>query len=156
MIVPFRKCTIIARLSAAEGFTLVDFTKFSKPAAQPKPTDPRDIFRLRPAGDDVANDLWQGQAEALKDWYEKKPQNKLILLNTGAGKTYVGLLIAQSLVNQGKRNVLYLCSTIDLILQTEAEAKRLGLSVSLRAKSQFSTISLLKVGPFVLRPIMQL
>ena len=45
-------------------------------------------------------------------------QDVLITLNTGAGKTIVGLLIAQSLVNEKIENVIYVCSTIDLVFQT--------------------------------------
>ncbi len=118
---------------------MVDLTKFAKPATTSRPTDPREIFKRRPAGEGVANDLWQGQAETLREWHENPGKNSLVLLNTGAGKTYVGLLIAQSLVNQGKANVLYLCSTIDLVHQTEKEARRLGLTPTLRISGHFSS-----------------
>ena len=59
-------------------------------------------------------------------------------LNTGAGKTIVGLLIAQSLVNEAVDNVVYVCSTIDLVLQTANEAQRIGIDYTLRVKGAFS------------------
>tara|TARA_R110000868_G_scaffold101630_6_gene279786 strand:+ start:869 stop:3166 length:2298 start_codon:yes stop_codon:yes gene_type:complete len=47
-------------------------------------------------------------------------------------------LIAQSLLNQGRENVLYLCATIDLVLQTEKEADRLGIKCTTRIGKIFS------------------
>lgn len=49
------------------------------------------------------NDLWLGQGDALREWNEHRHKNDIaIVLNTGAGKTLIGLLIAQSLVNETK------------------------------------------------------
>ena len=62
----------------------------------------------------------------------------LITLNTGAGKSIVGLLIAQSLVNERGPKVVYVCATNDLIQQTEKEAKKLGLKFSVRMEGSFS------------------
>jgi replicative superfamily II helicase len=81
---------------------VIDFSKLPKAKAKQASAEPKEIFKQRPAGDLAANDLWQGQAQALEEWYASDALNTLINLNTGAGKTYVGLLIAQSLVNQGK------------------------------------------------------
>jgi replicative superfamily II helicase len=77
---------------------MIDFGTFKKPDVKARPTDPREIFKRRPSGEGAANDLWQGQAEALDKWYKAKADETLILLNTGAGKTIIGLLIAQSYV----------------------------------------------------------
>jgi replicative superfamily II helicase len=84
---------------------VIDFSSLRKPDQKNRPPDPREIFKRRPSGEGAANDLWQGQAEALSKWFEGKKANSLILLNTGAGKTIVGLLIAQSYVNQNVPNV---------------------------------------------------
>jgi hypothetical protein len=59
-------------------------------------------------------------------------------LNTGAGKTVIGNLIAQSLVNEGLQNVIYACGTIDLVKQTDKEAHRLGLEPTTRTYGAFS------------------
>ena len=50
-----------------------------------------------------------------------------VVLNTGAGKTLVGLLIAQSLVNETRRQVVYACSSIQLVEQTATKAEGYGL-----------------------------
>ncbi|HEX5507606.1 MAG TPA: DEAD/DEAH box helicase family protein [Pseudolabrys sp.] len=116
---------------------MIDFDNLKKPDRRTSPTDPREIFKRRPSGEGVANDLWRGQAEALEAWFNDQKDETLILLNTGAGKTIIGLLIAQSLVAQGTKNVVYVCSTIDLVRQTAAEALKLGISVTLRIGGQF-------------------
>ncbi|MEH2491404.1 DEAD/DEAH box helicase family protein [Bradyrhizobium sp. AZCC 2230] len=116
---------------------MIDFNNLRKPDARTTPTDPREIFKRRPSGEGVANDLWRGQAEALEGWFKDQKDETLILLNTGAGKTIIGLLIAQSLVAQGTKNVVYVCSTIDLIKQTAAEAAKLGIPVTIRAEGDF-------------------
>src|SRR6266403_942333 len=116
---------------------MIDFNNLKKPDARTRPTDPREIFKRRPSGEGVANDLWRGQAEALEGWFKDQKDETLILLNTGARKTIIGLLIAQSLVTQGTKNVVYVCSTIDLIKQTAAEAAKLGIPVTCRSGGQF-------------------
>jgi hypothetical protein len=116
---------------------MIDFNSLKKPDIKARPTDPREIFKRRPSGEGVANDLWRGQAEALEGWYKNPKDETLVLLNTGAGKTIIGLLIAQSLVNQGIQNVVYICSTIDLIRQTAVEAGKLGIPVTCRSGGQF-------------------
>lgn len=118
-----------------------DFTKFHGVSGTQatRPTDPESIFKLAPKRSDSFPDIWRGQADALRQWYTIKDQSDvLISLNTGAGKTLIGLLIAQSFVNEGIENVVYACGTIDLVNQTAKEAQRLGLTPTLRIKQQFS------------------
>jgi hypothetical protein len=117
---------------------MFDFGGLEKPKAGAKPTNPRDIFRARPSGKSKIKELWQGQAAALDDWFRHPERNTLISMYTGAGKTLVGCLIAQSLLNQGKRNVVYACPTIDLIRQTEKEAATIGLRTTNYHEQSFS------------------
>jgi replicative superfamily II helicase len=49
-------------------------------------------------------------------------------MNTGAGKTIVGLLMLQSSLNEGIGPALYLCPTVQLVNQVVADAKDLGVS----------------------------
>lgn len=116
---------------------MIDFSSFRKPDQKNRSHDPREIFKRRPSGEGAANDLWQGQAEALSRWLDGDQSDSLILLNTGAGKTIIGLLIAQSYVNQAIRNVVYACGTIDLVRQTAREAARLGIPVTCRFDQRF-------------------
>lgn len=104
-----------------------------------RPIDPEAIFRRAPKGAHSFADLWRGQTDALRAWTaRRKRPDVLVQLNTGAGKTVVGLLIAQSFVNEGLEHVVYVCGTIDLVHQTAAEARRLGLEPTLRIHRKFS------------------
>lgn len=118
----------------------MDFSKLGSISfRQELPKDPIKIFEALPSLDGTPNDLWRGQAEALKSWYCSNDKNDvLVSLNTGAGKTIVGLLIAQSLINQGYENVLYVCSTINLVEQTEQEAIKIGIQCTTRMRGVYS------------------
>ena len=117
----------------------MDFSKLGAPKAAERPTDPIKIFERLPNLPGTPNDLWRGQAEALVQWNGARNRNDvLVSLNTGAGKTLVGLLVAQSLVNEGIENVIYVCATIDLVNQTSQEATRIGLDHTIRVRSNFS------------------
>jgi hypothetical protein len=121
---------------------MVDFSKLNRPKAKSVPVDPVEIFKRTPNTGGAPNDLWKGQADALTSWHEnRKKKDNLIVLNTGAGKSIVGLMAAQSLVNEGLQNVLFVCSTIDLVKQTAKEAERLGLSYTTRFRGKFSNDS---------------
>jgi superfamily II DNA or RNA helicase len=117
----------------------MDFSKLGSTKKAAAPTDPIKIFETLPSLSGTFNDLWRGQDKALNEWNTARKKNDvLVSLNTGAGKTIVGLLIAQSLVNEGLDNVLYVCSTIDLVKQTSEEASRIGMEHSTRTQKRFS------------------
>src|ERR1019366_2733897 len=66
----------------------------SIPSLTPRaaPSDPFDIFARRPSLPSTPNDLWGGQKEALQDWVKaRKLRDVLISLNTGSGKTLLGV-----------------------------------------------------------------
>jgi hypothetical protein len=117
----------------------VDFSKLGSTKKAPSPLNPIKIFETLPSLSGTFNDLWRGQDKALNEWHVNRDKHDvLVSLNTGAGKTIVGLLIAQSLVNEGLNNVLYVCSTIDLVRQTSEEAKRIGIEHTIRVQREFS------------------
>jgi hypothetical protein len=116
----------------------VDFSKLGRVSRTAKSIDPIELFEKLPSLPDTPNDLWRGQTEALAGWHKNRTANDVLVgLNTGAGKTLVGLLIAQSLVNEGVENVVHVCATIDLVRQTAREAKRIGLEVTTRTGRRF-------------------
>lgn len=120
--------------------SLFDFNKLNRPSAKSAPTNPIELFRSAPALAETPNDLWQGQSKALERWHESRAKTDvLVSLHTGAGKTIVGLLIAQSLINEGKSRVLYVCATNDLVLQTSREIMaKLGFPHTTRMGGKFS------------------
>ncbi len=118
---------------------MIDFNKLSRPKSSFTPTDPLEIFAKTPNLKDAPNDLWKGQAEALELWHKNRmADDNVILLNTGAGKSIVGVLVAQSLVNEQIGPIVFACSTIDLVAQTARECDRLGINYSTRTHGDFS------------------
>jgi superfamily II DNA or RNA helicase len=101
--------------------------------------DPIRIFQNLRVSDPGLNDLWLAQGDALREWHSCRDLGDVaVALNTGAGKSLVGLLIAQSLVNETRRHVVYACASIQLIEQTEQKAKGYGLEVTTYFKGDFS------------------
>jgi len=96
-----------------------------------RPTDPLKLFKSLRLKDEGINDLWDGQGQALRQWHEKRQSADIaVALNTGAGKTLVGLLIAQSLANETAGSVLYACSSRQLVAQTAAKADGYGIPIT--------------------------
>ncbi|MBU0656020.1 MAG: DEAD/DEAH box helicase family protein [Gammaproteobacteria bacterium] len=118
-----------------------DFSKIKAKKKESGLIDPIEIFqknksKIRDAG---INDLWLGQGDALRDWHEhRNNEDVAIVLNTGAGKTLIGLLVAQSLVNETKGKVMYACASIQLIEQTREKADGYGIKVTTYYGGEFS------------------
>lgn len=122
-----------------EAYMNFNFDSLSRPKGNSNPIDPFEIFAKTPNLKNVPNDLWKGQAEALRLWHENRTsEDNVILLNTGAGKSIVGVLVAQSLVNEAIGSTVFVCSTIDLVEQTARECDRLGLIYTKRTGGEFS------------------
>ncbi len=105
-----------------------------------RPINPLDIFaNLQPRDPNLKN-LWLEQGDALRAWHQlhRDKEDVAILLNTGAGKTLVGLLCAQSLVNETRTKVLYLCTTRQLVEQTVMKAAEYGMPVTYYLDRSFS------------------
>ena len=117
-----------------------DFSKINVRSEAPKPVDPIEIFQSATIADQNINDLWLAQGDALREWHQHRADADVaVALNTGAGKTLVGLLIAQSLVNETNRQVIYACSSIQLVEQTAEKARGYGLDVSTYHGGKFSS-----------------
>ena len=116
-----------------------DFYNFRVPRQRTRTVDPVEIFQASAITDDNINDLWLAQGDALREWHANRSLTDVaVVLNTGAGKTLVGLLIAQSLVNETERQVVYACSSIQLIEQTANKAEGYGLPVTTYYNQNFS------------------
>ena len=108
-----------------------DFSRAGSRQQAPTLIDPEEIFRACSISDQNINDLWLGQGDALRQWHNVRHLEDVgVVLNTGAGKTLVGLLIAQSLVNETQRQVVYSCSSIQLVEQTAEKARGYGIDVA--------------------------
>ena len=108
-----------------------DFSKVRVPTTSSSIVHPVDLFHSLTIGDAAINDLWLAQGEALREWHEHRAEPDVaIALNTGAGKTLIGLLIAQSLLNELQSPVAYACGSIQLVTQTAEKATGYGLPVA--------------------------
>ena len=117
-----------------------DFSKVNPANQHTRPIDPIVIFQASAINDDNINDLWLAQGDALRKWHDhRKEEDVAVVLNTGAGKTLVGLLIAQSLVHEAQGKVVYACSSIQLVEQTAEKAEGYGLPVTKYHSGDFSS-----------------
>ncbi|WP_405763938.1 DEAD/DEAH box helicase family protein [Streptomyces sp. NBC_00080] len=90
---------------------------------------PRDIY----AG--LASRPWpylrHEQGEVLDKWFERRGERDVVIKqNTGGGKTAVGLLIAQSTLNEGIGKAVYLTPDNYLVKQVREEAARLNIATT--------------------------
>lgn len=92
-------------------------------------TDPETLFRdLRGRSPEIRH-LWSHQADLLRAYYQhfKNTKDVAIELPTGAGKTLVGLLIAEFRRQAFNERVAYLCPTRQLARQVGSQASKYGI-----------------------------
>lgn len=71
------------------------------------------------------------QGEVLDQWFDRRSESDVtIKMNTGAGKTLVGLLILKSSLAEGKAPAVYLTPDKYLAKQVIKEARELGIPVT--------------------------
>ena len=117
----------------------LDYSKLKPQAKEQRVTDPIALFQRLRVTDTSINDLWLAQGDALREWHlKRKGTDVSISLNTGAGKTLVGLLIGQSLVNELQSLVVYACSSIQLVEQTAKKAEGYGIPITTYIRGNFS------------------
>ncbi|MGV9267467.1 DEAD/DEAH box helicase [Kitasatospora sp. NPDC003701] len=108
---------------------VIDFSTFGSGTA-PVPPDPRVLFDSL-ARAERYEFLRDPQGQVLQAWFERREERDLVIkLNTGGGKTLVGLLICQSSLNEGKGPALYLAPDPYLAEQAAEQARELGLEVT--------------------------
>jgi hypothetical protein len=75
----------------------------------------------------------------LRQWHAVRAERDVVIeMNTGGGKTLIGLLVAQSLVNETAGQILYICPTIQLIQQAKMRAEECGLDVATYYEGRWS------------------
>lgn len=106
---------------------MIDFEKMLEEEVQEKPTNPLEIFqRLNRA--DKYYYLRGPQQHVLEAWHEQRTQKDTIIkMNTGSGKTLVGLIMLQSCLNDGLGPAIYLCLDNQLVEQVIKVANECGI-----------------------------
>lgn len=104
-------------------------------------TDPQKLFQALPAKAAKYAYLRDVQGDVLRNWYATRPQRDVVIkMNTGGGKTVVGLLALKSCINEGFGPAVYVAADHYLCSQVRAEAADLGLAVVDDPRSlEFST-----------------
>jgi len=104
----------------------------SKISSSSKATSPREIYlslpnksdKFSPYPRDVQGVVWEG-------WFKRRTEKDLVIkMNTGGGKTTVGLLILQSSLKEGVSPAVYVAPNIFLAEQVKDEAAQLGIAVT--------------------------
>lgn len=103
-------------------------TKFRIPKTKSaKPGSPEELFRTLKRSSKVPH-LWAHQADLLRAYVENiKKEDIALELPTGAGKSLVGLLVAEFRRQAGDERVAYLCPTKQLARQVHAQATEYGI-----------------------------
>lgn len=105
-------------------------SKLSSVSSQ-KPIEPREIFMSLPQKSKSYEYPRDVQSEVWKKWFSaRNSKNCIIKMNTGSGKTVVGLMILQSCLNEGKGPAAYVVPDKYLVTQVCAEAAKLGIHVT--------------------------
>lgn len=107
----------------------LDFGKLSS-SSSGKQTDPRKLFTTLIRSPRFKRPLDE-QADVLDSWYARRTAKDITLkMNTGAGKTVVGLLCLQSCLNEGVKPAVYVTPDRFLSEQVIREAAELGIAVT--------------------------
>jgi len=110
---------------------MIDFTKLGVGSTIDTITNPRELFSALPHKDSKYQYPRDVQADVLKQWNDKRnDENIVIKMNTGSGKTVIGLLILKSQLNANKGPAVYVVPDNYLVDQVLKEAKSLGIKVT--------------------------
>lgn len=107
---------------------MIDFTKKMGISSVEKKIHPVELYESLDRKSEVGP-LRPSQIKVLNEWFtsRKDDKNLIIKLNTGEGKTLIGLLILQSKINAKDGPCMYICPNINLYEQTKNEAERFGI-----------------------------
>lgn len=105
----------------------INYTLFPGPSSDTV-TDPQQLFQALPGRARKLAYLRDVQGEVLAKWHGAAgARDTVIKMNTGGGKTLVGLLILKSCLNAGAGPAVYIAPDLYLCGQAAAEANELGL-----------------------------
>lgn len=109
----------------------LDFSRLTGPSAADSQLHPRDIFAALPRTNSPFEYLRDVQREVLDEWFLRRDEPDLtIKMNTGNGKTVVGLLALKSSLNEGKGPCSYFTADKFLAEQVTESARLLGIRVT--------------------------
>jgi len=110
----------------------IDFGKISSGNTSNTAIHPREIFIALPGKKEGKYEYPRDvQAQVWEHWFLRRSEKDLVIkMNTGSGKTVVGLLILKSSLNEGKGPAVYVVPDKYLTQQVAGEAKDLGIEIT--------------------------
>lgn len=110
----------------------IDFGKINSGNTSNTALHPREIFTALPSKKEGKFEFRRDvQTQVWEHWFSRRDEKDLVVkMNTGSGKTVVGLLILKSCLNEGKGPAVYVVPDNYLIKQVVGEAKDLGIEVT--------------------------
>src|SRR5690606_5815056 len=107
----------------------LDLSKLSGTSLLDSETSPREIFNLLPNKHAKYKYPRDVQTQVWDRWRERRGERDLVVkMNTGGGKTVVGLLMLKSSLNEGVGPAVYVAPDNYLVSQVTREAAELGIS----------------------------
>lgn len=106
---------------------MVNFGRLLGSQPETRPPNPEDIFQglVRESSLPYLRNV---QSKVLAEWFERRNSPNLVVkMNTGSGKTLVGLLMLQSGLNEGLGPSVYLCPTNQLVKQVVDQSRAAGI-----------------------------
>ena len=107
----------------------LDFAKLLAARSSAAKIEPEALYEALPNKAQGYGYLRLVQGQVLAQWHARRDTRDLVIkVNTGGGKTIDGLIILQSLLNEGKGPSLYVAPDPYLVTQVLEEAANLGLT----------------------------
>jgi hypothetical protein len=109
----------------------LDFNKIERPSISDSVTEPRRIFTALPSKDSKYSYPRDVQSQVWARWHERRGERDLVIkMNTGGGKTVVGLLALKSCLNEKVGPAVYITPDNYLAEQVIGEAQALGIKTA--------------------------
>lgn len=109
----------------------IDFSRLGSVSPSTEATEPRRIFAALPDKSTKYAYPRDVQAEVWEQWHQRRSESDLLIkMNTGSGKTLVGLLLLQSSLNEDVSPCIYIVADNYLLEQVRQDANELGLSIT--------------------------
>jgi len=111
---------------------MIDFTKIGTGNTADTVLPPREIFNALPNKNAIKYQYPRDvQSQVWAKWFDRRNEKDLVIkMNTGSGKTVVGLLVLKSCLNEGKYPAAFICPDNYLVKQVMDGANELGVEVT--------------------------
>ncbi len=110
---------------------MLDLSKLGQSNVKDSSLNPREIFQALPKTGNKFQYPRDVQTQIWNKWLDKKDVSNLVVkMNTGGGKTIVGLMILKSCLNEGKGPAAYIVPDKYLVEQVVEEATSIGIDTT--------------------------